>query len=280
MVTVANPSQEEAWNGWEGQAWAAHAARFDAMLGGFNEPLFAAASIDPTDRVVDLGCGTGQTTRLAASRAVRGRALGIDLSTPMLDHGRATAEREGLDNIAFEKGDIQVYPFPEHCFDVAISRGGVMFCDDLTAAFTNIRGALRPGGRLAMITAVHDPDGEESRATAALAPHMTSPSPAAVGMMSLAEPRRIHDVLAGSGFSDVSVTSCEAEMRLGADAADAADFRLSLPPVAHNLRTIDPARHARLRAELRAGFLPHETPTGVLVRGTVLLTTASAPTNL
>lgn len=280
MVTVANTSQEEAWNGWEGRAWATHAARFDAMLGGFNEALLAAASIGPADRVVDLGCGTGQTTRSAASRAIRGRALGIDLSAPMLDYGRVAAEHEELDNIAFEKGDIQVYPFPQQGFDVAISRGGVMFCEDLTAAFTNIRGALRPGGRLAMITATHKPDGEESRATAALAPHMTSPSPAAVGMMSLSEPEQIHDILDAAGFSDGTVTSCGAEMHLGSDAADAADFYLSLPPVAHNLRTTEPEQQARLHAELRTSFLAHETQRGVLVRSTVLLTTASVPTNL
>ena len=70
---VANIEQAEAWNNEEGQHWAAHQDRYDAMSGAFTEHLLGAAAITETDTVLDIGCGNGQTTRLAAQRASRGR---------------------------------------------------------------------------------------------------------------------------------------------------------------------------------------------------------------
>jgi len=87
---VVNTHQAEAWNGYEGVHWAQHQDRYDAMNSGFNEPLLAAASIGERDHVLDIGCGNGQITRLAARRAPQGRALGVDLSAPMLERARAT----------------------------------------------------------------------------------------------------------------------------------------------------------------------------------------------
>ncbi|MGP3913217.1 class I SAM-dependent methyltransferase [Nonomuraea sp. 10N515B] len=101
--------------------------------------------------MLDVGCGTGQTTRLAARTAPHGHALGVDLSEPMLARARATAIAEGITNLRFEQGDAQVHPFPEGGFDVAISRGGIMFFADPVAAFANIGRALRPSGRLAFV---------------------------------------------------------------------------------------------------------------------------------
>ena len=86
---VANTAQAEAWNGYEGEHWAANDDRYDTINSGFNEPLLDAAGVGETSRVLDVGCGNGKLTRLAARRARHGHATGLDLSGPMLARARA-----------------------------------------------------------------------------------------------------------------------------------------------------------------------------------------------
>ncbi|MDA3628260.1 class I SAM-dependent methyltransferase [Saccharopolyspora sp. WRP15-2] len=274
MQNVVNVQQAEAWNGWEGELWASNAERYDGMLDDFNAALFAAAQIDRAHRVLDVGCGTGRTTRLAAGQATRGRAVGVDISAPMV--ARARADSADIPNIEFVQADAQVHPFPEAGFDVAISRGGVMFFADLVAGFSNIRRALRPDGRLAFISpAAPDPDGDYARATAALGEFMKKPSPASLGMMSMVDPVRIDEVLDSAGFRDIAVEKVEADQNLGENADDAAEFVCSLAPVQFNLRHLDKSTVDRLRAELSSGLQPHETAQGVRVGGTVWLASAT-----
>src|SRR5579884_699004 len=149
---IVNVEQAAAWDGPSGEYWAAHQARFDAAMEPHHARLMAAAAIAPGERVLDIGCGNGQSTRDAA-RAARagGSVLAVDLSGPMLDRARRTAEADGLTTIRFEQADAQTYAFPAGAFDVALSRFGVMFFADPVAAFTNIGTALRPGGRLALL---------------------------------------------------------------------------------------------------------------------------------
>ncbi|SDZ27519.1 Ubiquinone/menaquinone biosynthesis C-methylase UbiE [Saccharopolyspora shandongensis] len=273
MRSVANTQQSEAWNGWEGELWAKNSSRYDGMLDDFNAPLFAAAEIVETHQVLDVGCGTGHTTRLAAELAAR--AVGVDISAPML--ARARADAAGIPNIEFVQGDAQVHPFAAGGFDVAISRGGVMFFADPVAGFANIRRSLRPGGRLAFITpTAPNPEGDYARATAALAAFLRGPSPAARGMMSLVAPDRIREVLAEAGFGDITIDQTEATETLGANAADAAEFVCSLGPVQFNLQDVPKSTVDQVRDEVRAGFEPHETPQGVQIRGTVWLVRATS----
>ena len=124
---------------------------YDAELRRHNEVLRRACGIQFRDHVLDIGCGTGQTTRQAARTAQAGRALGVDVSAPAIERARELARAEQLGNVAFERADAQVYRFPQERFDLAISRFGTMFFDDPAAAFANIRQALRPAGRLVMM---------------------------------------------------------------------------------------------------------------------------------
>ncbi|WP_026410852.1 class I SAM-dependent methyltransferase [Actinomadura oligospora] len=277
MRGVVNVQQAEAWNGWEGTAWAENAARYDAMMGGFNEPILDLAAIGGHDEVLDVGCGTGQITLLAARRA--GRAVGVDISEPMLTRARADAAEQGIANARFERADAEVHPFGKGGFDVVLSRGGVMFFTDPTAAFANIARALRPGGRMVFIVPqAGGPDSEYAQATAALAPLMRGPSPAAQGMGSLSDPDRIRAVLGDAGLADVDVRPVSAPMDYGRDATDAADFILSQGPVRHNLRDLDQAALIRVREELRDGLAPFAEPDGVRIRGSVWLVSAGQPT--
>ncbi|MET9324119.1 methyltransferase domain-containing protein [Streptomyces sp. NPDC003038] len=276
MYAIANHRQAEAWNGWEGAHWAEHPERYNGMMGGFNAPLLRAAGITARDRILDVGCGAGQTTRLAARLACDGHVAGIDLSAPMLERARRDAAAEGLGNITFEQGDAQVYPFPEGGFDAVISRGGVMFFADHVAAFAHLRRSLVPAGRLAFV--VPQPGGPDSpyaRATAALTPFLREPSPAARGMGSLVETARIHQVLDAAGFADIDVVSVSAPMSFGSTAHDAADFIFAMGPTRHNLRDVDPAAVTRIRAEVTGTLREFETAEGVLIPGSVWLVTAS-----
>lgn len=124
---------------------------YDAELRLLNQALRLAYGIERHDRVLDVGCGTGQTTREAARMAVEGSVLGIDLSAVAIDRARELARAKGIRNMTFLRADAQAYPFPSERFDLVVSRFGTMFFRDPVAAFANVGRALRRAGRLAMM---------------------------------------------------------------------------------------------------------------------------------
>jgi ubiquinone/menaquinone biosynthesis C-methylase UbiE len=279
---VVNTEQAEAWNGYEGVHWAQNRDRYDAMNSGFNEPVLAAASIGESDHVLDIGCGNGQITRLAARRAPRGRAVGVDLSAPMLERARAAAVEEAIANVTFEQGDAQVHLFPHDAFDVAVSRFGIMFFADPVAAFTNIGHALRPEGRLAFICMQSADAGEDfARALRPLYALLAERSPAGgsgdqrQGPASLADPDRIHHVLTGAGFTGVTHEDVTAPMIFGRDATDAARFIFDMGPMRFNLREADPRAVTRAREAVADNLVSHEGPDGVQLVGSHWLVTAT-----
>src|SRR5690349_4685022 len=105
MPEIVNVEQAAAWDGPSGDAWVAREEFQNAALVAHTEAMFAAASVQPGDHVLDVGCGTGDTTRAAARRAADGDALGVDLSRAMLDRARERATAEGIANVAFEQAD-------------------------------------------------------------------------------------------------------------------------------------------------------------------------------
>jgi SAM-dependent methyltransferase len=105
---------------------AEQAAQWDGPAGE-HRIRHAAAGAGPRDRVLDIGCGTGQSTRDAARAAVAGSALGVDLSERMLEHARRLSAGEGLRNVTFLQADAQVHRFAAAHFDLCISRFGAMF---------------------------------------------------------------------------------------------------------------------------------------------------------
>ncbi|MEU6766280.1 class I SAM-dependent methyltransferase [Streptomyces sp. NPDC046853] len=288
-ITPASPNsrQAAAWNGSVGTHWATHHDRYDTMLSGVNDALFEAAAIGAGDRVLDIGCGSGVTTRIAARRAAHGHAVGVDISAPLIDRARASTASDGITNAAYERADAQVHAFPAAGYDVAISRGGVMFFADHTAAFTNIGRALRPGGRLVFVCPQPvDQDTEESRTLGLFAKLLAqeedgreaSPQPvppddaadaaaARTAMASLSDPARIHEVL--TAYEDVRVSPVPVQAVWGATPADAVDFILSRTPG----RTVG----GRKRASLEELFRPHATERGVRMRAGVWLVTAVRP---
>jgi SAM-dependent methyltransferase len=209
-----NETQIEHWNGDEARHWIDEQDRYERQLAPFAAELLRAAAIGSTDRVLDVGCGCGGTTMLAAHDAATAR--GIDISEPMLDQARTRAATANIANVQFDQADAQTHAFEPASFDVAISRFGVMFFDDPDAAFANIARALRPGGRLAFVCWQ-----ELGRNDWLLIPGMAAAQhvplpdlgpPGGPGMFSLAEPDQLHKLLQSAGFVDVDVTAFEVPM--------------------------------------------------------------------
>lgn len=281
MTVIVNTAQEQAWNGPEGAHWARHQDRWNAVNDGFNEPLLDAARIGDRDRTLDIGCGAGRTTRLAALRAPRGHALGLDLSGPMLAEARALAEAEGVRNAAFTRGDAQTHPLGESAFDAAISRYGAMFFADPEAAFGNIARALRPGGRLALICPSDPGLNDWVTAMTSLRGILPVGDFARLGhpgMFSLGEPDRVRAVLAAAGFTAITLDETRAYGTWGRDAADAADFLLATGPGRHLMDQADEPARVRARAALTDHLRAHERPDGTVgLLSTAWLITADRP---
>lgn len=268
MATIVNTAQAEAWNGYEGEHWASHADRYDAVNNGFNG--YVLDLVEPGDRVLDLGCGNGQLTRLAAARAQS--ATGVDLSGPMLATARARAAE--VPNVTFEQGDVQVFPFAEGGFDLAVSRFGVMFYADPVAAFANVRRALRPGGRLAFLCMTALAGTDIGRVFGAMAPYLPQPTgPDGTGPTSFADPARTTAVLTEAGFEDVACTHVEADQVWGRDVPDAAAFISDWGPVRHHLSMVGPEAAAKATEALAAALVPFAGPDAVHLRGTAWLVT-------
>ena len=263
-VDSSNIEQLRAWDGEEGKYWADNAEHFDRSVAAYHERLLEAAAIGDHDRVLDVGCGTGQTTRDAARAASAGSALGVDLSSRMLDYARRRATEQGLTNATFAQADAQIHPFDASAYDVVISRTGAMFFGDHVAAFTNIGRALRSGGRLTLVTWQPLPGNEWIREiSGALAGGRDLPAPPPdVGPFSLSDPDRVRALLTSAGYTDVEVDGTTARMWFGNDADDA--HRLALGLMGWMLQGLDDAGRARAIDALHATMAAHETPDGVL----------------
>ena len=277
-VHSSNAEQLRAWDGDEGTYWAAHAAHFDRSVADYHQRLLAAADIGATDHVLDIGCGTGQTTRDAARAATAGSALGVDLSSQMLDYARRQAAAEGLGNARFDQVDAQIHPFETAGFDVAVSRTGAMFFGDIVAAFTNIGRALRRRGRLVLVTWQPPSQNEwirELSAALAAGRERPAPPPHAPGPFSLSDPDRVRSVLTTAGFTNVELDSVSAGMWFGADADDACRFVLGL--LGWMLDGLDESARAGALDALRTTAVAHDVSEGVIYQSAAWLIRAERP---
>lgn len=264
QVDATNVEQLKAWDGGEGEYWAAKADEYDAAIPRYHDALLDLAAITPNDTVLDIGCGTGQTTRDAARLAASGTAVGIDLSSPMLEVARARAEREGIHNAVFIHGDAQIHPFEPASFDVALSRTGSMFFGDRAAAHANIARSLRPGGRLAL--AVWQPMSENEWFTSfvgalAAGRELPAPPPEAPSPFAMSEPDRVGPMLASAGFEAVEFDEQRAPMYFGATASQAHDFILG--QLGWLVADLDETSRQAALAELLRTMQEHETDEGV-----------------
>jgi SAM-dependent methyltransferase len=277
-VDPSNAGALQAWDGDDGAYWSDNERIFDGSVARYREPFFAAAAIGTGAQVLDVGCGTGQTTRDAARLAHDdGAALGVDLSSRMLEVARRRAAEERITNVEFVQADAQVHPFDEGRYDVAISRTGAMFFGDPVAAFANIGRALRRDGRLVLLVwqaLEHNHWIRDFSAALSDGREVPTPTPGAPGPFALADPERVRSVLSAAGFADVDLRGVAEAMYFGDDADDAEQFVRGLGFTGFMLRDFDDGGRARALAALRASIEAHATPDGVLYPSAAWIVTA------
>jgi SAM-dependent methyltransferase len=240
---------------------------YDAELHRYNEHFLAAANVGPADGVLDIGCGTGLSTREAARSAVNGSVLGVDVSAAMLERARQLSE--GLANITYEQADAQVHEFPPSRFDLCISRFGTMFFGDPVAAFTNIGRALRPAACLVLLVWQQRDRNEWVEA------FNLPGAPSGPDAFSLADPGFTESILTAAGFVDVIFTDVNEPVYYGSDAATAYDAVLRLLKLEDQLAHLDDAAADRARSRLRAVMESHTTDDGVFFDSRAWLVTAA-----
>ncbi len=276
-VAIANVDMAAAWDGDEGDDWARDWQRYDRSIQRYQDRLLVASTIDASDQVLDIGCGNGESTRAAARVAVDGSALGVDLSTRMVERARELASSEGLANVAFQRADAQVHAFEPNAHDVAISRFGAMFFADRVAAFGNICHAVRPDGRLVMLAWQGLERNEwlvEIRAALAAGRELPIPPPGVPGPFGLADPEGVEADLHTAGFSQVAVEAVEEPVWAGSDGNDAFLFFRNTGLARGLLKDLDDAARTSTTESLKERMAGHQTGHGVELGSAAWLITA------
>jgi SAM-dependent methyltransferase len=275
-----NAEQIQYWNETAGPRWVTAAEMVEAHIGAFGLRAMERAGVGAGERVLDVGCGCGDTVlELARRVGPSGRVVGIDVSAPMLARARERAAAAQAANVHLELTDAQTHAFAG-AFDVVFSRFGVMFFVDPVAAFTNLLAALRPGGRLGFVcwqTLAENPWFHVPLAAAlrhiALPP---PPAPGAPGPFAFGEAGHVRGILERAGFADIAVEPFRTALTLGGGGGlDAAvEFLLQLGPTASALRDADPALRPTVTAAVREALAPFVTPAGPRLGAAAWIVTA------
>jgi SAM-dependent methyltransferase len=281
-----NAEMSRYWNEQAGPTWVSAQERLDVQIGPLGAEALARASLQAADRVLDVGCGCGATT-LSIAEAVgeNGRVLAVDISAPMLARARARAAERGLgERIAWRLADAQTAPFEPEGADCVFSRFGVMFFDDPVAAFANLRGALRPGGRLTFVCwQARERNPWMTVPALAAMRHVAFPPPPpadAPGPFAFADVERVRGILDDAGFSEVDCSGLETALRVGGGSLDdAVELMVSVGPVGAALREAKATdtQRARVIEAVREALASFETPRGLEAPAAAWIVTARCP---
>lgn len=278
-----NEEQIRYWNEESGLKWVRNQQRLDAQIEPLGLAAMQRADIRLGERVLDVGCGCGQTSlELAGRVGSDGAVVGLDISQPMLARAQERQKELNRANLAFIRADAQTYAFERGRFDLIFSRFGVMFFDDPAAAFRNLRTALRATGRLCFICWQELAKNDWARVPLMAAlqhvPPPPPPAPHAPGPFAFADPDRLRHILTHAGFTDVDLETHQTALSLGGAATvdEAADFSLEIGPVGTLLRTADAETRAHVASAIREALRPYAGPNGVRLNGTMWIVFARA----
>ncbi|MCA1749119.1 MAG: class I SAM-dependent methyltransferase [Parasphingopyxis sp.] len=274
---MPNDEQRDYWTDQAGPKWVEHRARLDAMLAPVTALLVAAIDAGPGERILDIGCGSGELAWLLAAKGAA--VTGIDIAAPMVE----AARRAGTGSAEFAVADASEFR-AETPFDAAVSRFGVMFFSDPVAAFANIRANLAPEGRLAFAF-WQAPDRNlwamvPAMAVRPLLPEAPPPDPHAPGPFAFADEARVRGILEDAGFADIGFAAHVMAIGLsdGGGLEDATEFACQIGPGAHALGELDESERPRARAAIRAALAPHVDENGsVTLPGAIWLVRAIRP---
>ncbi len=273
MTTApTNADQIAYWNGLAGEKWVKAQERLDMMLSPVSQRLLETLRPSPDERILDIGCGCGQTT--IAINDSGAATTGIDVSRPMLDRARQRAPQ-----MAFVLADAATHVFPD-LFDALFSRFGVMFFDDPDTAFINLRKTLKPGGRLVFACWRDWRENEwvsvPVSAVRTLLPPQPQNGPEDPGPFSFADLSRVRRILTGAGFDRMTAEPFDTGLAMGSSLDDATAHLSEIGPVSRMLSDATPEQRSEAMAALRARLAPFSSTTPVTMGGAIWIITARA----
>jgi len=243
-------------------------------LGAHGERALELFPPQPGERVLDIGCGFGDTTqRIAGIVGPDGEAVGVDAAENFIEAARREAHEAGVENVRFAVADVETTSFEER-FDRAFSRMGTMFFANPVWALRNVREALPPGGLLTMVVWRRRIDNDWLYRAQTIVegiierPEEYDEPTCGPGPFSMADADTTSDVVQRAGFADVSLHRCDIPILVGTDVNEAIDLVMSLGPAGELLRLAGERAahlHGEVDAALRAGLAEFVQPDGTLV---------------
>jgi SAM-dependent methyltransferase len=284
-VSAANQEATDAWSGPLFDAFTKYRELVIDGLGAHGEAAIAANPPSPGDRVIDLGCGFGDTTRrLAELVGPDGEAFGVDVAEPFIEQACKEAER-GPGNTSFAVVDVQVGDLGEG-YDYAFSRMGLMFFANPVAALRNIRSSLRAGGRLCAVVWRRKEDNDWVRRAELVVdeylehPEESDEPTCGPGPFSMANADTVTEQLKIAGFEQIALRRSDLPLKIGNDLDHAVEFNMALGPAGEVLRLwedrIDEIR-PKIAADLREALADFQSPEGVFAPASTWIISAAAP---
>jgi SAM-dependent methyltransferase len=279
----------EAIQAWDGPLYDRFLQYREVVVGGLaphGEVALRRFGPQPGQRVLDIGCGFGDTTRrIAGLVGPSGVAVGVDAAPRFIEQARAEAAEDGVENARFVVADVQAAAFEDE-YDLAFSRFGTMFFASPVAALRNVRRALVPGGRLVMVVWRRRIDNEwlyaAQRIVEAIVsrPEEYDEPTCGPGPFSMADADTTSDILLHAGFADVALLRCDLPLLIGRDLDEAIELVMALGPAGEILRLQGERAahlHGTVREALREGLQRFQTPDGLLAPASTWIVTATNP---